>query len=163
MTLVPYSLRTKYSNTCFGSTWTQNCLLLLAVSLSCPRHTSVRRCCIYCPHFPTAHSLLSPLLSGSHVYQSLAKSALAVRGAAKSWMRLQPPLERLLSSAQTLRQKLLATLFVWPHDSTFICFPPTSLAVPSQPPQRLRLLSQTLEEVNLVLFFMGWLGSCSYC
>lgn len=105
-----------------GSTWMQNCLLLPRMLPPHPRHTSVRSWCIHCPHFPTAHSLLSTLLSGSHVCLSPAKSALAVCGAAKSWMRLQPPLERLLSSAQTLRQKLRAIVFVWPQDFTFICF-----------------------------------------
>lgn len=107
-----------------GSTWLQNCLPVTQDARTHPRRTSVRsRCCTHCPHFPTAHSLLSTLLSGSHVCQSPAKSALAARSTAKSWMRLQPPLERLLSSAQTLRQKLRAIVFVWPQDFTFICFP----------------------------------------
>lgn len=106
-----------------GSTWTQNCLLLPTVSSPVPGTLQSRAAEHTAPTFPRPIHFSVPFRLATHVCQSPAKSALAVRGAAKSWMRLQPPLERLLSSAQTLRQKLLTTLFVWPHNSTFICSP----------------------------------------
>lgn len=82
-----HSLRAKHSHTCFYLPAPRIASCHLGVP-SGPRHSSAGSCCTHCPHFPTAHSFLSTLLSGSHVCQSSAKSALAVRGAAKSWMRL---------------------------------------------------------------------------
>ena len=163
MTHVPYSLRAKYSHTCLD-----------------PLGPRIASCYLQCPLLSQAHfsqellNTLPPLSHGPFTSQYpsvwLPTSANPLPNLLSLCAVLPNPgcaSSLLLKGCSAVlrpfaRNSLPHSLFgpIIPRSSAL---PPTSLAVPSQPPRRLRLPSQTLKEVKLVLFLVRWLGLCSCC
>lgn len=154
MAQVPYSLRAKYSHSCLHPLGPRITSCYLRSLRPVPGTLQSGAAAHTAPTFPRPIHFSVPFrlapTSANPLPNLLSLCAVLPNPGCASSLLLKGCSAVLRPFA---RNSLPYSLFgpMIPRSSAF---PPTSLAVPSQPPQRLRLLSQTPEEVELGLFLM---------
>lgn len=144
-----------------GSTWMQNCRLLPRMLPPIPGTPQSGAAAYTAPTFPrpihfSVPFCLAPTSASPLPNLLLLCTVLPNPGCVSSLL-----LKGCSAVLRPFARNSVPYSLFGPRISRSSAFPPTPLAVPSQPPQELQLLSQTQEEVELVVFVTRRLHPCS--